>query len=400
MEMALAPSSPMPFTPVVASSMPLASGRLTNSRSIRKDDAGELLSALEGKASETQRQSETNGRLESGSDGGKKKTALDVCGNGSEIEEKDGNCDGCRLYVGDLSQEVFDQDLRVRENGDIVASLCHCGKPAIMKIAGRNSENRGLRYLSCEAFTFFAKKRKLKHCKFFQWVDPPRASREEVREHKKEARAIKRQKLEIRTQTREQQIQIRTRAAARYEKEQTAEVPQAIPDAVQDDADGSEDKDGTNTGLCTATMRVMLPSVTGEACKAKPQVIEPNSMDQAYHGSMETKDVQKDCSFHKTDEMNMQIDRNNETRQEGGTELSVNSGEGLLEAPICMCSQKAIMKAVKSRGPNKGLRYLICPNARPLFSKGKRPKSCKFFMWVDTPEQKKEERKQKKEENK
>ena len=60
----------------------------------------------------------------------------------------------------------------------------------------------------------------------------------------------------------------------------------------------------------------------------------------------------------------------------------------MLEAPSCLCSRDAVLKTVKSRGPNKGLRFWVCANSQPFYEKFKKRKaamigeSCKFFRFV------------------
>lgn len=114
------------------------------------------------------------------------------------------------------------------------------------------------------------------------------------------------------------------------------------------------------------------------------------------------------------DQMNIQLDVDEDYDKVSKAEalgMDLESPQNLAgkEVPLCSCSREAILKMVKSKGPNNGKSFWVCSNSRPFYVKKKKHKadvigqSCKFFRWVDPPllksEAQKKEEKQKKREH-
>lgn len=81
------------------------------------------------------------------------------------------------------------------------------------------------------------------------------------------------------------------------------------------------------------------------------------------------------------------VPKDKDTNQE---EQSLENASEFLETPTCLCLRAAVLKTVKSKGPNQGLRFWVCSNSRPFYLKKKKSKtndgeeSCKFFRSVQT----------------
>ncbi|KAH8961741.1 hypothetical protein BDL97_05G064200 [Sphagnum fallax] len=114
------------------------------------------------------------------------KTVAEVIAEGVAYEVAQGLADGLAeaAAIAEQTAVVENQELdnslnAVGEDADGV--LCDCGKVTVVRVMGKKSPNRGLRYLMCAAQepSFFKYKCKRKvsdaqNCRFFQWVDAPR----------------------------------------------------------------------------------------------------------------------------------------------------------------------------------------------------------------------------------
>ncbi|KAI5077379.1 hypothetical protein GOP47_0007203 [Adiantum capillus-veneris] len=288
--------------------------------------------------------------------------------------------------------------------------LCDCGRQAVEKVAGPRSPNQGLRYLCCDRFVFFGKKKN--YCSFFEWIDPPRITQEQ----KREARVGKRQRKEDNLESAAFLPANNTENALQVNKDDAELETINHQDAINafessigalnsanhsQDVCGGEDayfslgvqtENGQIEDLSGAQQQHSSPT-HGINCKTDRRNFEDTTQPNIYVGQVTNFHVvqAKECTANIN---HMQSDTN---------------GHDISETPDCLCSRAALLKTVKSRGPNQGLRFWVCSNSRPFYVKKERvvakdgEGSCKFFRWIDTPLEKsdkqKTEEKQRRKEN-
>ncbi|MCO5602206.1 hypothetical protein L7F22_056334 [Adiantum nelumboides] len=270
--------------------------------------------------------------------------------------------------------------------------VCDCGRNAVEKVAGSRSPNQGLRYLCCDRFVSFGKRKNC--CRFFEWIDPPRTTQEQRRE----AQVGKCRRKDVNIGNDASRSASKTRSSVSTSILQPANKKRSKQDAIViaiESSAGAQNSVDHGQAVCMDDTSLSLRIQT-----EIDQIEDLSGAEQQHSSSSHRTNHKRDegsfegaaqpitpvghvadfCAVH-----NEELTANQDDMQSHANVHEIS------ETPSCFCSRAALLKTVKSRGPNQGLRFWVCSNSRPFYVKKKRvaakdgEKSCKYFRWFDTP---------------